>query len=215
MLDSVLKYAGVLAVTGGVCVVVDSAAVDLVEVENPLANTVGVAGTVFAAVALGGIYLALRSRVARSTLLDVGYLVNLVGLTLVVGVDYVRNYVFVEFTDDERDALLENGPTLPAFLVASLVFVLGAVLFGVAMARAGFAPVAAWLYVVSSLPSALVPVLPNWVTAASQIVTGLAVVWMGRELLARSRAAGGGLEPGVGVGVGVVLGQPARAASRS
>lgn len=211
MLDTILKCTGVLAVVSGGCVVVDSLAVDLVENENPLANTVGVAGTVFAVVALGGIYLALRPRVGRSTLLDVGYLLNLVGLTLVVGVDFVRNYVFVQFSDGERDALLDHGPTLPAFLVASLVFVLGAVLFGVALARAGFVPVAAWAYVVSSLPSALVPVLPNWVSAGSQVVTGLAVVWMGRELLARSRAVGAEL----GSGARAVPGRPAAAAGRS
>ncbi len=184
--NRVLSIAGSLGVAAGVCLVLDSALVDLPGNDSPLANTIGVLVPVLGVFLLVGVFAAVRAR-RPSRLLGLGFLINTIGLTLVAGVDFSRTFVLSQLGDDEVEALIESGPTLPAFLVAGITFVIGAVLLGIALARAGFAPRAAWLYVATAMPSGFAGLLPGAVGALFQVANGVAIIGLGWAL--RSLAA--------------------------
>ncbi|WTW94702.1 hypothetical protein OG216_15475 [Streptomycetaceae bacterium NBC_01309] len=178
---ALLPLAGVLGIAGGVCLVLDSLAVDLFGTESSGPNTLGVLVPVFGTFLIVGLFAAVRAT-APTRLLDWGFALNLVGLTLVAGVDFARTYVFAAMDDDAVDALLESGPTKPAFITAGTVFVLGAVLFGAALIRAGHAPRASWLYTLTAAPSGFASLLPDVPGAIAQAAAGAAIVALGWSL---------------------------------
>jgi hypothetical protein len=184
----VLSFAGSLGILAGVFLIVDSLAVDLFGNEDWLPNTIGVLTPPLGVLLITGVYAALRPE-HPTRLLDVGYLLNVAGLVLVSGVDVARTYVLSSLSDDRVDALLEAGPTRPAFTVAGLVFVIGAITFGAAVIRSGFAPRAAWLYVLTALPSGIAPLLPDAVGAAAQALAGVSIVLLAQALRTASRTA--------------------------
>lgn len=176
-----LPLAGALGVAGGVCLVVDSLAVDLFGTDGAAPNSIGVLVPILGAFLVVGLFAAVRTH-APARLLDWGFALNLVGLTLVAGVDFARTYVLSELGDDTVDALLDSGPTKPAFLTAGVVFVVGAILFGAALLRAGFAPRASWLYVLTAAPSGFSVLLPDAVGAVAQAAAGVSVISLGWAL---------------------------------
>jgi hypothetical protein len=184
--NRVLSIAASLGIAAGVCLIIDSVLVDLPGIDSPVANTIGLLVPVLGVFLLVGMFIAVRAR-RPSRLLGLGFLLNTIGLTLVAGVDFSRTFVLSQLSDDQVDALIESGPTLPAFLVAGMTFVIGAVLFGSALARAGFAPRAAWLYVATAVPSGFAGLLPGAVGAVFQVANGVAIIGLGWAL--RSLAA--------------------------
>ena len=184
----VLCFAGGLGIVGGLCFVVDSLAVDLPGNEHALPNTLGLLVPLLGALLLGGLYVVARAE-RPGPLLDAGFLLNAVGLVLVAGVDFTRTYALSSLDDDTVDVLLESGPTRPAFLVAGVTFVVGALLFGAALIRGGYG-VAAWLYALTAVPSGFAAVLPGAVGASAQVLAGVSMTWLGVALLRSSARAG-------------------------
>jgi len=116
----------------------------------------------------------------------VGYAVNLVGLGLFGGAAFALNLVLVHLDTGALQALLA-GPTRLALLGAAAVFVVGSVLFGVAMVRARVFPRVPAVAYAAALPAfALLAPLPDTpLTSGLHVVVGLTLVWLSLALRAR------------------------------
>jgi hypothetical protein len=132
------------------------------------------------------IALHLRQVDAAGRLGAVGYALNLVGLGLFGGAAFALNLALVHLDPEALSELLA-GPTRFALLGSAAVFVVGSVLFGVAMLRAGvFGRVPAAAYTVALPAFALLAPLPDTpLTSGLHVVVGLTLVWLSLALRAR------------------------------
>jgi hypothetical protein len=155
-----LRVAAVLGFVTAALIAADSLLVDAFGNDAVLPNLLGVAAPPLGIVVVTGLYAHLAaSRPGR--LLDAGYLLNVVGLALVTGIDVTRTLVFARLDEQVLDDLLATGPTRPALFAAGVVYIVGTVLFGLALVRRRYATPWAWLYVVTAVPSGLVVLLPD------------------------------------------------------
>lgn len=148
-----------------------------VEVVRAVAPLAGVLGLFL----LGGLYL----RYARQTgaLGVIGFGLNLAGLAGVVGVEYVTNYVFPFLSVDEVTALT-NGFTGTMFLVTSVFFLLGVIIFAVALWRSRRVPPIPTIgYGVAFTLVALRPVLPEVAYLAGVLFGVAALAWLAVHLM--------------------------------
>src|SRR5438132_11267802 len=84
-----------------------------------------------------------------------GFALNLAGLVGVAAVEFALHYIFPLLDKGTVDKLLD-GRTGAGALIGSVVFLIGTVLFGLAMWRAGgFPRPAIALYVIGFVPTAL------------------------------------------------------------
>jgi hypothetical protein len=130
--------------------------------------------------------LHVRQADAAGRLGAVAYAVNLVGLGLFGGAAFALNLTLVHLESDVLKQLLA-GPTRLALLGSAVVFVVGSVLFGVAMLRARVFPrVPAAAYAVALPAFALLAPLPDTpLTSGLHVVVGLTLVWLSLALRAR------------------------------
>jgi hypothetical protein len=118
----------------------------------------------------------------------IGYAVNIVGLGLFGGAAFALNLALVHLDADVLKDLLA-GPTRLALLGSAVVFVVGSVLFGIAMLRARVFPrLPAAAYTVTLPAFALLAPLPDTpLTSGLHVVVGLTLVWLSLALRARLR----------------------------
>jgi hypothetical protein len=142
------------------------------------------------------VVLHLRQSAAAGPFGTVAYTVNLVGLGLFGGAAFTLNMVLF-YLDDAVVEDLVRGPTMLALLGSAVVFTAGAVLFGIAMVRAGVHPrVPAVLYIVALPVLAIAARLPDTLaTSALHVVAGATLIWLAvsagaSDVRPRTRAAG-------------------------
>ncbi len=113
----------------------------------------------------------------------VGFAVNVVGLGLFGGAAFTLNMALFYLDDAVVDDLAVQ--TRLALLGSTVVFVVGSVLFGLAMIRAKVHPrPAAWLYTVTLPVFALAAPLPDSpLTSAVHVLVGSTLVWLSVTLL--------------------------------
>lgn len=107
------------------------------------------------------------------------FAVNVIGLGLFTGVGFALNLVLF-FLDQATVSAVLAGPTRWAVLGSAAVFVVGSVLFGVSMFRAGVLPrVAAAGYTVSLvLLAALAPLPDSLLSSAAHVAAAASLVWL-------------------------------------
>ncbi|MBL7498127.1 hypothetical protein I6A84_01615 [Frankia sp. CNm7] len=107
---------------------------------------------------------------------DAAFAVNLIGLGLFGGAAYALNVVVYPLGDDTDLAAASRA----ALLVSASVFVVGVVMFGIALLRAGAYPrTPVWLYLLGFPPFAIAARLPDSpVTSALHVLVGGAVAWL-------------------------------------
>jgi hypothetical protein len=120
-----------------------------------------------------------------STYSSVALALNVLGLAAATGVEWVINLVFVEL-DRAQIGMLRTGPLGTAFLAASLMFLLGSIVYCSALLRDGKAPrIPVVAYAVATLPIALRNFVPELVLDLALVLLGAAVislaVWMLRS----------------------------------
>ncbi|OHV41542.1 MULTISPECIES: hypothetical protein [Pseudofrankia] len=134
---------------------------------------------------------------------DAAFAVNLLGLGLFGGAAYALNVVVYPLGDDTHLAAASRG----ALLVSAAVFVVGVVLFGIALLRAGTYPrTPVWLYLLGFPPFALAARLPDTpVTSVLHVLVGVAVGWLALSCwrLAREGREGGPIPAPPGPSTGV------------
>lgn len=107
---------------------------------------------------------------------DTAFAVNLLGLGLFGGAAYALNVVVYPLGDDTDLATASRV----ALLASAAVFIIGVVLFGIALLRAGVYPrTPVWLYLLGFPPFAIAARLPDTpVTSMLHVLVGGAVAWL-------------------------------------
>ena len=144
--------------------------------DTALTRGVAPLSAIFGLLALTGLYLWQRQETGRLGL--VGYALNAVGLAGSVGIEYVLNYVFPYLGKRTVDMLV-HGAAGTIFLITAVVFMLGALLFGMATLRAGkFPALSVPPYALGSILLSLRNTLPEWAVTVGGILAALAVTWL-------------------------------------
>jgi hypothetical protein len=114
---------------------------------------------------------------------SVALALNVLGLAAVTGVEWVINLVFVRL-DPAQIAALRSGPLGTAFLAASIIFLLGSLLYCSALLRDGTAPrIPVIAYAVATIPIALRIFVPELVLDVSLALLGTSVTWLALWML--------------------------------
>ncbi|MEM7331736.1 MAG: hypothetical protein AAF490_06570 [Chloroflexota bacterium] len=112
-----------------------------------------------------------------------GYLLNFTGLAGLIGVGFVNNFILPNIETSVTQQLL-SGPLLPIFITVGVVYLTGALLFGVAIWRGRIIkPYAAILYMLGSIPVALPPVFPELIVIGGVIFLAISLVLFGIQIL--------------------------------
>jgi hypothetical protein len=124
--------------------------------------------------------LAMRQ---SSRLSSVALALNVLGLAAATGAEWVINLVFVEL-DRAQIGMLRTGPLGTAFLAASLIFLLGSILYCSALLRDGKAPrVPVVAYAIAAVPIALRSFVPELVLDLALVLLGTSVIWLALWML--------------------------------
>ena len=132
----------------------------------------------FGLVAVTGLFLWHRSEGRAGAAATAGYATNLLGLTGIVGIEYIANVIFPRLDDALVDDLVA-GPAGTVFLVISVVFLLGVLAFTGVLLRGRLVPrTTAVLYGAGFAAIALRTLLPEAAVAAGGFAAaaGLAVM---------------------------------------
>ena len=114
---------------------------------------------------------------------SVALALNVLGLAAATGVEWVINLVFVEL-DRAQIGMLHNGPLGTAFLAASLIFLLGSILYCSALLRDGKAPrIPVVAYAIATIPIALRNFVPELVLDLALVLLGASVIWLALWML--------------------------------
>ena len=134
----------------------------------------------FALFVVVGIYL--RQREESGLFGGVAFIVMFIGLALVASLDYFGAFIRLQLPEVAVEQLME-GPSGTAVVVSALIFLLGEILFGISVIRAGvFSKIAAVLFMIGLFPVPLSGVLPDSVVAIGSIVAGIGLIWWGTDL---------------------------------
>ncbi len=175
------RLAGQTGIVTGILLLFNTARRAGVVPENAFTHQLAPIAAFLAPLVITGLYLWQRER--SGTLGFVGYVLNFLGLAGALAIEFTLHYVFPLLPEDTVTSLVD-GRTGMGFLLISVVYLAGIVLFGLAMWRADLLPrVAVALYVVGFVPTALRPLLPSAVVTAGFVLGSLAVIWLSVALV--------------------------------
>lgn len=173
----------VAAVAGFVCavlLVVNSARRVGFLPETALTHAIAPFAALTGLLAITGIYLVMRSTAGALGL--VGYILNSAGLAGAFAIEYTLHFVFPYLGGGTVSGLLAGG-TGRAFLITSVVLLVGVVTFSAAAIRSGAMPVVGvLLYAVGMVPGSLRSVVPLPVYLIGLVLAGVGIAWMAARL---------------------------------
>lgn len=169
--------AGVLS---GVCIIIGKL---LIPLPDPLPGEIfDFLSPLFGLFITMGLYL--RQRKESGVFGGVAFIVFFIGLTSVVSLDYFGAFMRLELPEGAVDQLME-GPTSPVFVSSLFIFLIGEILLGISVIRAGvFSRIAAVLFMVGMIPVALhlSGIFPEIVVVIGSIMAGIGLIWWGISL---------------------------------
>ena len=169
------------AVSAGILVLNAARRGHLIPDNLPVTHALAPLAEAFGLLLLTGVFLAAHRR--TGTLGTLGYALNFLGLAGLLGVEYILNLVFPELTKAQIATLI-NGLTGTMFTATSIVFLTGAIIFGVALWQTKQTPRAAVAaYVLGATPVALRGVLPAATLPPGVLVMAIGIAWMGITLI--------------------------------
>src|SRR5919112_2583338 len=119
---------------------------------------------------------------------SVALALNVLGLAAATGVEWVINLVFVGL-EPAQIAALRMGPLGIAFVAASMIFLLGSILYCTALLRDGKAPrIPVIAYAIATVPIALRTFVPELVLDVALGLLGASVIWLAVWMLRSSPA---------------------------
>ena len=112
----------------------------------------------------------------------IAFIVLFFGLTTVVSLDYFGAFIAPYLPNGMVDQILE-GPTGVVFIISGFTFLIGEILFGISVIRAGkYSKIAAILFLVGMFTVPLGSVFPEIVVVIGSIIAGVGLLWWGVEL---------------------------------
>jgi hypothetical protein len=148
---------------------------------SPLTQLIAPLAQALAIVLIVGIAQAALRRTRRFSAIATG--VNLVGLAAATGTEWVINLVFAQL-DASTITTLRSGPLGTAFLLASVVFLAGSLLFCIALFRDETAPkIPTVAYALASIPIGLRNLVPEIALDLALAILAASVLWLALWLL--------------------------------
>jgi hypothetical protein len=137
-----------------------------------------------------GVYL--KHRKESGVFGGIAFIIFSIGLAAVLCLDYFGAFMALDLPAGMVEDLLE-GRNGWVFAVSGLTFLVGEVLFGISVIRAGvFSKVSAILFMLGMIPVALhlTGIFPEYVVNISSVIAGIGLIWWSVELytLAGSQA---------------------------
>jgi hypothetical protein len=109
---------------------------------------------------------------------SVALALNVLGLAAATGAEWVINLVFVHL-DRAQIGMLLAGPLGMAFWAASMIFLLGSIVYCSALLRDGKAPrIPVVAYAIAAIPIALRNFVPELVLDVALVLLGASVIWL-------------------------------------
>jgi len=153
---------------------------------SPVTQLVAPLAQAFAIILILGVAQLALDRTRRFTAIAVG--ANLVGLAAATGTEWVINLVFAQL-DASHITALRSGPLGIAFLLASVVFLAGSLLFCIAVFKEGTAPkIPTVAYALASIPIGFRNLVPELVLDSALAVLAASVLWLALWLLTSANA---------------------------
>jgi hypothetical protein len=152
------------------------------------------AGAVLALLGLTGLFARQAEEAGKLWL--IGFLLTFTGTALLVAVLVVEAFVVPIIAAEAPKLLDPSGPLLGGslgvvFLLAGIIFALGAILFGIVIVRAGVLPrLSALPFIVGAPLLAFWPPLPYLVGVAGGVLVGIGFCWMGYALFSGGHVVG-------------------------
>jgi hypothetical protein len=117
---------------------------------------------------------------------SVALALNVLGLAAATGVEWVINLVFVGM-NPAQIVVLRSGPLGTAFVAASMIFLLGSILYCIALLRDGKAPrIPVIAYAIATAPIGLRNFVPELVLDLALVLLGASVIWLALWMLGSS-----------------------------
>ena len=174
---SLYRLAGLAAILAGIAYFLDTA-FDYLLPNNVLG--IGIFVSLFGLHGLTGAFLYQREVGGRLNV--IGYAVNFTGLAALIGLVFTNNFILPNLETAVIQELF-SGPLLPIFITVGATYLLGALLFSVALWRGNiFSKIAITLYAVGSIPVALQNVFPAIIVTIGGMMVGLGIAWFGSQL---------------------------------
>jgi hypothetical protein len=181
-----IRLAAVLGLAAAVVLFVNAAKrAGLIEVSSAT-QLVAPLAQALAIILVVGLAAAAMRQSSRYSSIALG--LNVLGLAAATGVEWVINLVFVGL-DPAQIAALRTGPLGTAFVAASMIFLLGSIVYCSALLRDGKAPwIPAIAYAIATVPIGLRAFVPELVLDLALGLLGASVIWLALWML-RSRSA--------------------------
>ena len=129
---------------------------------------------------LVGLYLGQRKE--SGVFGGIAFIVLFLGLATVVSLDYFAAFIAPYLPNGMVDQILE-GPTGLVMAISGLTFLIGEILFGISVIRAGiYSKIAAILFLIGMFTIPLGSIFPEIVVVIGSIIAGVALIWWGIEL---------------------------------
>jgi len=176
--STLFRLSALAALVSGLCIIVGKV---LAWLPDPQAGEVfDFISPLFGLFAILGIYLWQRER--SGVFGAVAFSVVFIGLALVMSLDYFGAFIRLRLPEDTM-AQLMDGPAGLIAGISALIFLVGEILFGISVLRAGvFSRIAAWLFMVGFVPMTLFELLPNTVVWGGSVLAGVGIIWWGLSL---------------------------------
>jgi hypothetical protein len=139
-------------------------------------------GALFGLFFATGVYL--KHRRESGVFGGIAFIIFFIGLAAVLCLDYFGAFMALELGTGVVEDLME-GPNGPVFAASAFAFLIGMILFGISVIRAGvFSKIAAILFMLGMIPVGLhlTGIFSEAVVNASSIVAGLGLIWWSVEL---------------------------------
>lgn len=168
------SLSGFAAIIAGICIIAGTVLNDLLKTgKGTFFNFFGALIGLFG---VTGMYLWQRAESGAFDL--VAYVAVFFGLALIVCIDFSGAFITPNISEDELTRL-GSSAAMRNILIASAIFLVGEILFGISVFRVGIFPkVATLLFTIGFLATPVRPAYPI-VTFAGLTVSGSGLIWWG------------------------------------
>lgn len=176
--EALFRACGIAAMVTGVCIVVGSVLSNLLK--SPVGTVFNFLALLIGLFAIAGSYLYQREE--AGVLGVIAFVVVFVGLALMMCLDYLGAFIMPGLPDVDL-ADLQKGPAMIAAMVSGIIFLVGAILFGISVIRAGvLSKTAAVFFMIGFLPTPLKQAFPVPVVIGAALA-GAGIFWWGLSLI--------------------------------
>ena len=130
------------------------------------------------------IFLYLGQRRESGVFGGIAFIVLFAGLIVVVCLDFYGAFMRIYLPAD-MIAMIEEGPSAPVFVVGLLTFLIGEIIFGISVIRAGvYSKIAAIMFMAGLIPIAFHPtgIFPEGIVDIGAAAAGVGLIWWSVEL---------------------------------